>query len=441
MARGTLGTGMMAPLQMANNFHGDYYAGPSGAAMGALMASQAIGDGFRNWGASKGRRQDEAKVQEEKDRLRMDELNQRQAVAQAINPGLQMNSSNGMSNRDMTRKMALPDASTQMGVYKLVEDKKLKEQAAMDDKYSAFATHWYLNGGAQTDPNGDNFRKMTGAPRSPFEYIKESVYNAAENRDMRRDVADQADATKRELAAIVAAGKSQGGEKEYKPELFVNQQGQQAWVRPGEPVPQGFFPHANNMGVTVNSDGTTTINTGGNLKSIPNAAVSSLTGNFGTLSRIDESLKETEKVPHATNYLKGVVNEYAPNVINRIDPDGAAARAALGDLGSTIIHDRSGAAVTASEYPRLRPFIPTAYDDAETVKMKLKRFRQIVAEETRLYADNFNEEMGYKRPKSWDKYLNGDAPQEQETAPSDAGASSGISPEAQVIIDRARGAK
>ena len=55
MARGTLGTGMMAPLQMANNFHGDYYAGPSGAAMGALMASQAIGDGFRDWGGAKGR--------------------------------------------------------------------------------------------------------------------------------------------------------------------------------------------------------------------------------------------------------------------------------------------------------------------------------------------------------------------------------------------------
>ena len=46
--RQTLGTGMMAPLSMANNFHGDYYAGPSGAAMGALSAANSIAEGLVN---------------------------------------------------------------------------------------------------------------------------------------------------------------------------------------------------------------------------------------------------------------------------------------------------------------------------------------------------------------------------------------------------------
>ena len=33
-----------------------------------------------------------------------------------------------------------------------------------------------------------------------------------------------------------------------------------------------------------------------------------------------------------------------------------------------VIHSRSGAAVTAAEFPRLAPFIPSEKDDADTVK-------------------------------------------------------------------------
>jgi hypothetical protein len=69
--------------------------------------------------------------------------------------------------------------------------------------------------------------------------------------------------------------------------------------------------------------------------------------------------------------LKG----YLPNtVLNRVDPQGVDARAALSDIGSMVIHDRSGAAVSASEFPRLQPFIPSVRDDAATVKKKLKLF-------------------------------------------------------------------
>jgi hypothetical protein len=64
-----------------------------------------------------------------------------------------------------------------------------------------------------------------------------------------------------------------------------------------------------------------------------------------------------------------------PNtILNRLDPQGTDTRAAVADLGSLVIHDRSGAAVTAAEMPRLAPFIPQATDDPETARKKLAAF-------------------------------------------------------------------
>jgi hypothetical protein len=83
--------------------------------------------------------------------------------------------------------------------------------------------------------------------------------------------------------------------------------------------------------------------------------------------------------------------------LQRMDPKGTDARAAIADLGSLVIHERSGAAVTAAEFPRLQPFIPKINDDPETVKRKLKRFAQVykdIATETA----NFYKESGYKVP-------------------------------------------
>jgi len=92
--------------------------------------------------------------------------------------------------------------------------------------------------------------------------------------------------------------------------------------------------------------------------------------------------------------LKGYMPEA---ILQRTDPSGIETRAAIADLGSMIIHDRSGAAVTAAEYPRLRPFIPLVTDDAEAAKKKLMRFtgeyRKVVQE-----AQDFYKESGYKVP-------------------------------------------
>jgi hypothetical protein len=96
----------------------------------------------------------------------------------------------------------------------------------------------------------------------------------------------------------------------------------------------------------------------------------------------------------AATGLKG----YLPNqLLNRIDPAGVDTRAAIADLGSLVIHDRSGAAVTAAEFPRLAPFIPTEKDEPETAKKKLKLFVQnykaVVDDATDFYSQS-----GYNVP-------------------------------------------
>jgi hypothetical protein len=89
--------------------------------------------------------------------------------------------------------------------------------------------------------------------------------------------------------------------------------------------------------------------------------------------------------------------EIGDKALQKLDPKGVATRAAIANIGSMVIHERSGAAVTAAEYPRLRPFIPKVTDDQATAEKKLKAFvneyQNIVAE----MAD-FYRESGYKVP-------------------------------------------
>lgn len=136
-------------------------------------------------------------------------------------------------------------------------------------------------------------------------------------------------------------------------------------------------------------------------KALPTSAAQKLMENQQNLRRAEQALAliqgnsvgEAKGDPNATGW-KGMLPDF---LLQRVDPQGVDARAAIGDLGSLVIHDRSGAAVTAAEFPRLKPFIPTVTDDAATVKKKLDRFvreyRNIVQEAT-----DFYRESGYKVP-------------------------------------------
>ncbi len=113
---------------------------------------------------------------------------------------------------------------------------------------------------------------------------------------------------------------------------------------------------------------------------VPQYVVEGVINNAKSLSSIDAALKSLE-TPEGKNAVgwKG----YLPNsALNRMYPEGTDTRANISDVGSLILHDRSGAAVTAAESPRLMPFIPLATDDDVTAKKKLTRFRQLFEAET-----------------------------------------------------------
>ena len=136
-------------------------------------------------------------------------------------------------------------------------------------------------------------------------------------------------------------------------------------------------------------------------KALPVSAAQKLFENQQNLRRAEQGLSlikgedvgEDKGSATATGW-KGFLPEA---VLQRTDPGGVSTRAAIADLGSLIIHDRSGAAVTAAEMPRLKPFIPSVTDDPETVKKKLTRFvgeYRKIAQET----SDFYKESGYKVP-------------------------------------------
>lgn len=104
------------------------------------------------------------------------------------------------------------------------------------------------------------------------------------------------------------------------------------------------------------------------------------------VATINDALAELDKHPEAVGIIRG-----AGETINqRVDQAGVAARASLANVGSLKIHDRSGAAVTAAESPRLMPFIPRVTDNVDVARVKLKKLAEQIEIETRLLEQSTN---------------------------------------------------
>lgn len=130
------------------------------------------------------------------------------------------------------------------------------------------------------------------------------------------------------------------------------------------------------------------------------SAVNNITANSAMLGRIRNAGETARKNPEATGPMKGLAHDWLPDaVLQWFDSDGTVSRAKIAELGSQVIHDRSGAAVTASEFPRLKPFIPQIGDTPDTVQKKLQQFYAIVQEEYLLYLESLKE-SGYFVPES-----------------------------------------
>lgn len=143
------------------------------------------------------------------------------------------------------------------------------------------------------------------------------------------------------------------------------------------------------------------------LKDIPQAVNEKILQNNGAINQINRALAlnegkdiidpKTGKVAATGDSAATGWKGYAPqSFLNRFDPQGVDSRAEIADIGSLKIHDRSGAAVTVSEAPRLMPFIPLATDDAQTKIKKLTRLKQEMQLMADGYAETYSKEQGYK---------------------------------------------
>jgi hypothetical protein len=141
----------------------------------------------------------------------------------------------------------------------------------------------------------------------------------------------------------------------------------------------------------------------------PATMASAMLNNAASLRSARVALDLVNQRPQSFGLSAGLQN-MAPGLLERTDPDGTAARAAVANLGSLVIHDRSGAAVTAAEFPRLRPFIPQIGDPPEVVKTKLKAF-------AREYEDLLKDQYGAFGPSSGYRPL---APVDEALRPSGA---------------------
>ena len=117
-------------------------------------------------------------------------------------------------------------------------------------------------------------------------------------------------------------------------------------------------------------------------KTLPSKAVNDLVANKANIRKaqkaldllsgmtVESSAGKTKGDKNATGF-KGYL---PPIILNRFDEMGVPTRAAIADVGSMEIHTRSGASVTASEFPRLQPFIPSINDKPSVAKEKLQNF-------------------------------------------------------------------
>lgn len=137
-------------------------------------------------------------------------------------------------------------------------------------------------------------------------------------------------------------------------------------------------------------------------KTLPMGVESAIADNATVLSAIDQSLSQLNAGAGKSAFGRGVGTLRMIGA-DRMVTSGADQElaAVVGNVVSQQIKLRSGAAVTASEWPRLRPFIPVldgpGADDVDTVRRKLQKMREIIADETNARADYY-EGQGYAVP-------------------------------------------
>lgn len=109
-----------------------------------------------------------------------------------------------------------------------------------------------------------------------------------------------------------------------------------------------------------------------------------------TARAIAESRVQSANIATAIDLVRANPQAFGPKnavgelAMQYLDEKGVEARSVVANIGSKKIHDRSGAAVTMAEMPRLKPFIPSATDKPSVVERKLTL---LAAEEAAIQAE------------------------------------------------------
>ena len=152
------------------------------------------------------------------------------------------------------------------------------------------------------------------------------------------------------------------------------------------------------------------------VRDVPAPMVNAMSTNAQAVRQIDKALAALTEYPAGVGADIGAYNLLPGPALDKIDPKGTTLRALVADIGSLKIHDRSGAAVTAAEFPRLKPFVPNIWDDDKTVAKKLAQFRstymEILADQYGAYGPT----TGHKANQRIEDVLGGVSAKDEPTA-------------------------
>jgi hypothetical protein len=129
------------------------------------------------------------------------------------------------------------------------------------------------------------------------------------------------------------------------------------------------------------------------LKPVPPTINTAMTQNQVVLNKIARVQDLIDKNPDSTGLVKGVLPS---GLVNRLDKAGTDTRAKLAELAATKVHDLSGAAVSVSEFGRLKPFLPQPTDNVDTLRTKLAGMKAEIEDIVNATNQIYSEEQGYK---------------------------------------------
>jgi hypothetical protein len=101
--------------------------------------------------------------------------------------------------------------------------------------------------------------------------------------------------------------------------------------------------------------------------------------NTEQMQAIDTAIQQVQSRPSSVGPSRALL----PDMLSQYtDKEGIGTRSAVANVGSLVVHDRSGATVTINENKRLNPFVPSVHDRPEAALIKLKQLRALLATET-----------------------------------------------------------